>query len=210
VQVAQLPGNVRQRQAVETHQHLLSAACEVFEERGYQATSVGAITSRANTAHGTFYLYFKNKEDAFCQVMEAVIIDELGAPPPPPDPAATRRERLEVIIRGFFANYEPHLKLWRAVLEASLVSERVQTIWLQLRRVLVDRVIAGLREGQAFGAIRPLDPEMSGHALASMVDWFTFLHLGLNEPPMEDRGLEPAIEALVDLWYHAVFGQVSD
>lgn len=208
--MAQSSRNLRQRQAVETHQQLLAAACEVFEERGYQATSVEAITDRANTAHGTFYLYCKNKEDAFCQVMEAVIIDELGAPAPVPDPGASRRERIELIIRGFFENYQPHVGLWRAVLEAALVSARVQTIWLDLRRVLVDRVIKGLREGQAVGAVRPLDAVMTGHALASMVDWFAFLHLGLNEPQRDENSLEAVIGALTDIWYHAVFGEVPD
>ena len=68
----------RQQQAAATRRQLLDAAGAVFEERGYKATTVGAITDRANTAHGTFYLYFRNKEDAFCQVIESVIVDELA------------------------------------------------------------------------------------------------------------------------------------
>ena len=68
----------RQEQAATTRRQLLDAAGAVFEERGYKGTTVGAITDRANTAHGTFYLYFRNKEDAFCQVIESVIVDELA------------------------------------------------------------------------------------------------------------------------------------
>lgn len=69
----------RHRQADLTRRQLLSAAGSVFERAGYQATTVRAITSEASTAHGTFYLYFQNKEDAFCQVVEAVIVDEFEA-----------------------------------------------------------------------------------------------------------------------------------
>ena len=70
-----VPGK-RQQQAAATQEQLLDAARDVFAERGYQATTVGAITTRANTAHGTFYLYFRNKQDAFAAVMTSVT-DEL-------------------------------------------------------------------------------------------------------------------------------------
>ncbi|MGH9213067.1 MAG: TetR/AcrR family transcriptional regulator [Acidimicrobiales bacterium] len=208
--MAQSQGNVRQRQAEETRLHLLTAACEVFNERGFQSTSVGAITARANTAHGTFYLYFKNKEDAFCQAMELAIADLAGSAKAP-DPNASLREQIEVLIRGFFAAYVPRTGMWRAVLEASLVSPRVQTIWLQLRRAIVDVLIARLRDGQADGTIRDLDPVLTGYALAALVDWFAFMHVELNEPPVpEDGSIDAAVDMLVDLWLHAVYGQVAD
>ena len=50
----------RRQRAAATADQLLAAARETFEARGYQATTVGAITEAANTAHGTFYRSFKN------------------------------------------------------------------------------------------------------------------------------------------------------
>jgi AcrR family transcriptional regulator len=209
--VAQSPGNVRQRQAEETRVHLLNAACEVFEERGYQSTSVGAITERANTAHGTFYLYFKNKEDAFCQAMELAVADLLAGAQVP-DPEAPVREQLEVTIRGFFHAYLPRVGLWRAVLEASLVSPKVQAMWLQLRRAIVESLIDDLRDRQNEGSVRrDLDPVLTAYALSALVDWFAFMHVELNEPPMpEDGNIDPAVATIVDLWMHAVYGQLDD
>jgi AcrR family transcriptional regulator len=205
------PGNVRQRQAAATRLQLLTAACEVFEEKGYQATSVGAITDRAATAHGTFYLYFKNKEDAFCQVMEAVIIGDL-ANAIHAAPGVGARERIEQIIRSFFAAYGPHTGLWRAVLEGALQSARVQEIWLGLRRTIIHRLAESLEAECAQGTIRPLDPLMSAHALAAMNEWFAFTHFVLGEPPGADDQLDPnndhAVAVLVDLWYHALYGEV--
>ena len=44
---------------------LLDAGVEVFSQRGYYAARVDDIVKLANTSHGTFYLYFSNKEDLF-------------------------------------------------------------------------------------------------------------------------------------------------
>ncbi len=205
------PGNVRQRQAAATRLQLLTAACEVFEEKGYQATSVGAITDRAATAHGTFYLYFKNKEDAFCQVMEAVVMNELAGSLHA-TPSLNARDRIEQVIRGFFSAYGPHAGLWRAVLEGSLQSPRVQEIWLDLRGQLIHRMAESIEAECGRGVIRPLDPLLTAHALASMNEWFAFTHFVLGEPPGADAHLDPnndhAVGVIVDLWYHALYGEV--
>jgi AcrR family transcriptional regulator len=206
------PTTVRQRQAAETRLQLLSAACEVFEERGYQSTSVGAITERARTAHGTFYLYFKNKEDAFCRVMETVVLDELATSSALPD-GVEPRDGVELVIRGFLSAYVPRVGLWRAVLEGMLQSDRVQELWLDLRRTLIHGIAAALEEEHRRGHTRPLDPLMTAHALASMVEWFAFMHFEMHEPPGADDEIDPGhervVRALVDLWRQAFYGQAT-
>ena len=42
---------------------LLDAAMVAFDKRGYHATRVNDVVEIAKTSHGTFYLYFSNKED---------------------------------------------------------------------------------------------------------------------------------------------------
>lgn len=44
---------------------IFETAAKVFAERGYHQTSVKNITDTAKISVGTFYLYFKNKEDLF-------------------------------------------------------------------------------------------------------------------------------------------------
>ena len=50
-------------QGSETMRRLLDAAMEAIDERGYHSTRVKDVVDIANTSHGTFYLYFSNKED---------------------------------------------------------------------------------------------------------------------------------------------------
>src|SRR5215469_17737456 len=50
-------------QGRKTMRKLLDAAMVVFNRRGYHAARVDDIVKVARTSHGTFYLYFSNKED---------------------------------------------------------------------------------------------------------------------------------------------------
>jgi AcrR family transcriptional regulator len=206
------PATGRQRQAAETRQHLLSVACEVFDERGYLATSVGAITERAATAHGTFYLYFKNKEDAFCQVMETIIQGELAVSTVLPE-GLDARDGIDHVIRGFVRAWRPRVGLWRAILEGMLQSARIRDIWLELRRMLVHGIAAVLESECRQGRTRPLDPLMTAYAMAAMTEWFLFMHFALDEPPatasVPGADQEQAVEVLVDLWHQAIYGRVS-
>ena len=202
-------GGSRQEQAAATRLQLLDAAGAVFEERGYKGTTVGAITDRANTAHGTFYLYFRNKEDAFCQVIESVIVDELAGNvvvrlDDAPRPAIAEG------IRTFLGVYEKHTGLWRALLEGMLQSPKVQQLWLDLRRDLVSRLSDTFAVQQRAGRVRAFDTMAVAHALAAMTEWSAFTHLVLGEPtPDRPRDPEALVATLADLWYRSVFGEVD-
>lgn len=53
----------RQLAALETKKKLMAAAKEIIAEKGLANTSVAEITKRCGVANGTFYTYFKRKED---------------------------------------------------------------------------------------------------------------------------------------------------
>jgi len=61
----------------QTRQRLLDAAVMEFSEHGYYMTNVDSITQRAGVSHGTFYLYFKNKND----ILKAMVQDLLQMVP---------------------------------------------------------------------------------------------------------------------------------
>ena len=47
----------------ERREQILSAAREVFNEKGYETTTITDIVRRAGVAQGTFYLYFPSKRE---------------------------------------------------------------------------------------------------------------------------------------------------
>ena len=69
----------RQKEALETRAKLLDAARKIVCERGLAGTNVEEITASCGVAKGTFYTYFKRKEDiicALCRESFATIRDE--------------------------------------------------------------------------------------------------------------------------------------
>ena len=53
----------REESAQETRKKLYETGCRLFEERGFQNVSVEDITRACGVAKGTFYVYFKRKEE---------------------------------------------------------------------------------------------------------------------------------------------------
>ena len=47
---------------------LVGAAVDLFYEKGFQSTRISDIVGKAGVAQGTFYLYFKSKEEVFLHI----------------------------------------------------------------------------------------------------------------------------------------------
>lgn len=56
---------------------LLMTAYELFLSKGYDAVSVDEIIAKAGIAKGTYYYYFKSKEETLEEVIDMMIADEV-------------------------------------------------------------------------------------------------------------------------------------
>ncbi len=52
----------------DTKEMLIESAVSVFYENGFQKTRVSDIVKKSKVAQGTFYLYFRSKDDIFLQI----------------------------------------------------------------------------------------------------------------------------------------------
>lgn len=55
--------SLRERKKLKTRDAVVRAACELFAEKGYTATTVEDITTLAETSSSTFFRYFGSKEE---------------------------------------------------------------------------------------------------------------------------------------------------
>jgi AcrR family transcriptional regulator len=61
----------QQEKSQETQQELLSAALELFQERGFFGTTIADITEKAGYAKGSFYRHWQGKDEITLQLIEA-------------------------------------------------------------------------------------------------------------------------------------------
>lgn len=57
------PVSLRERRKRQTRQDITGAAVHLFQDHGYEATSVDDIVDRAGCGRSTFFRYFRSKED---------------------------------------------------------------------------------------------------------------------------------------------------
>lgn len=65
---------LRKRRKEARPSELLAAALELFVEKGFAATRLEDVASRAGVAKGTLYLYYENKEALFKAVIQEGVI----------------------------------------------------------------------------------------------------------------------------------------
>src|SRR5262249_30869678 len=124
----------------------LGARPAPVHRRGFQAVRVDDIVRRARTSHGTFYLYFSNKDDFFKALLRdalhdmGVITDAF--------PVVTRndagRAALRQWVRTFCETYSAHAAVIRILSQADVVGEEVWGDGLQLLFRLAEAITQGM------------------------------------------------------------------
>jgi TetR/AcrR family transcriptional regulator len=91
----------RQRERLQRRNEILEAAEELFDEKGFESTTIQEIARKTDLSKGTIYLYFKSKDElllAVCVKGIAGFREELEA-------AAKRRRGLENKIKAVYLAY---------------------------------------------------------------------------------------------------------
>lgn len=68
----------RKARGLERRDAILAAALEEFSARGFEATRLDDVASRAKIAKGTIYLYFRDKETLFQELIRAMLTPLVG------------------------------------------------------------------------------------------------------------------------------------
>lgn len=152
---------------------IISAATELFNERGYDATTTSAITEAAGVGAGTLFLYVASKDDLLVRVFRtelARIWDEAFASV---DVRLPLVDRLLALFGHVTEVHERDTLLARAfVKEVMFVSEGERTQVNEFMNEFLDRLAGLLREAQERGE---LVPDVTARALATNL-WALYFH----------------------------------
>ena len=133
-------------QGRQTVRRLLEAGLAEFDERGYQAVRVDDVVRRAQTSHGTFYLYFANKDDLFKALLRDALHDMGVLTDAFPVVARddTGRAELREWVDRFCQTYSAHAAVIRILSQAEIVGEEVWGDGLQLLFRLAEAMAQGM------------------------------------------------------------------
>ena len=178
---------------------LLDAAMEVFGRRGYHAARVDDIVKVARTSHGTFYLYFSNKEDLLrALVTEAgevvgALDSALGPVAPGPEGWLALRGWMERFSVEW-QRYAPVLRAWTDLIMSDVqLTAQAHEAASGVASTLARR-IAEADPGPG------IEPNAAAEAVIAMVDRFHYLRQFAGEPVDEE-----ALDTLTTMVHKAVF-----
>jgi AcrR family transcriptional regulator len=181
---------------------LVHAARNVFERDGFLESRITDITAEAGVAAGTFYTYFKSKDDALAAVLAEVEEEMLH---PQVQELADRGDPAGVIAAAnaaYLAAYRRNAKLMGLMEQVSLLDERFRALRLDRSRAFVRRNATALRTLQRKGRADPeLDPELAALALSSMVSRMAYLRYVQG---FSDASAASLTRTLTRLWTNAL------
>jgi AcrR family transcriptional regulator len=160
-------------QGKRTMKSLLDAGIAVLTDKGYHAARVDDIVNAANLSHGTFYLYFSNKEDLLrsmalqCADEMLGVIDALG----PVDPGPEGRETVRAWLVDFLDTYRRYGVVIRAWMEGIVTDHELVRLGGNTFGAVTSSLVGRIR---AAGAPHIDHPELAAAALLALIERFTY------------------------------------
>lgn len=161
----------------ERRREIARVAAQVFNRKGYQGTSLGAVAKALGVDRASLYYYIDSKEELFDEVVREATeqnvarAEAIKAADVPPD------EKLRSLVVALMASYAENYPLQYVYIRENLshvAPER--SAWSQHMRALNKRyegcAIAIVQEGIDAGAFRPLvSARTIAFGILGMVNW---------------------------------------
>jgi AcrR family transcriptional regulator len=134
----------RAERAADRRQAIVNAALDEFIDRGYAATRLDDVASRAGVAKGTIYLHFRDKQALFEELVRTALVPLIGRLAAPPAAGGSIRAALENFAENFAKEV---VTTRRGAIVRLIIAEgpRFPDIADFYYREVVSRGIAGMR-----------------------------------------------------------------
>lgn len=174
-----------------TRQKILDAAEREIGARGFSEASIATITSEAAVAQGTFYLYFRSKEDVLRELVLRMGRRLRHHLTRATMDAGDRLEAERLGIRAFLQFVRDNPNLYRVVAESQFVDPAIHRAYYE---EFAAGYRAGLAEAETRGEISAGDAEVRAWALMGVTDM-----VGRRYSLYDEHGpLDAAAEAAYD------------
>jgi AcrR family transcriptional regulator len=189
------------RQFMETT--IAQAAKEVFAESGYQGATLEEIAQRAGMSKATIYIYYKNKDDLFLQVVEELVNTAMAIAAQEATTAQPPVEKLSAMVRRKMEFYERERDFFRIYLNEKHGLEVAPKD--PHKRALREMYLQGIQtlakviqEGIDAGVLRAIDSRRLAFFLQEMMNT---VHVHRIQGKAK-TSVDEDVELLLDLFLH--------
>ncbi len=200
---------LRAAQKEMTRRLLLSTALELFESKGYAATTVDDIAAAAGTTRVTFYAYFPSRSDLMKELIAQLneLLERISSPhhgSTANDLVAAVRDGSREAIGGWLLDRS---KQWDAIRPYTVAAFEAAAVDPELRGLVdqwIEEVASDIQEGlDDAGRFDPATRHMRGVLAFAQLD-----HVARNWAQGRDRGeLDLMIDVLTDGWWSLLSGE---
>jgi AcrR family transcriptional regulator len=181
-----------------TRAAILDAAHDVFKTMGYYGSSISEITRRCGVSMGTFYQYFKSKEQVFLELNDLIIsrfsVKAESLPLSSLDLAGRLREVIQLLYHHCKENFAFH----RILGESELIDRVTIGYYESIARYYRNFI----RQEAQFGNFRPLDPNMVAYGLIGIC-YFNSLDWG---PVRTNLSSDRIVDQIIDFMLNGING----
>jgi AcrR family transcriptional regulator len=160
------------RQGEATRAKLLDAALTAMSDKGFHATRVDDVVRIAGVSHGTFYLYFGNKEELFRALAESCAEEaiQLAAALPEISPEPEGRDVLREWLAEYLDFYRRHGVVIRGWVENQFADRTLARLGTKSFR----RITATVHTSMSGSKTTSRSVELRATALLAMVERFAY------------------------------------
>lgn len=189
----------RTKRGIETLNRILSAAAQVFYEKGYNAANVNEIASLAGVATGTFYIYFDGKLNLYkylllqCshQIRKHLSMATSGC--------RTRREKERVGMKCWLEYIRENQYVYNLIWESLYVDRQ---LFLDYYDIFCRAYTRGLQQDQAEGEVRNVDTEVLAYVLMGAS---TFLGMRWGQFENAENDLDHVVDEFMRILDGGIF-----
>lgn len=158
--------------AKHTRDIILTVARKVFSDKGFHAASVREITRAAKANLGAVTYHFGSKRDLYLAVLDQILAELsqriIAAAAQP----GSSSQRIASIVHAFFAFFADHPDAPRVLIRELARGEPPPPPLVHHMGRNLEAILSVIREGQARGELRPVQPILAAFSIISQPVWF--------------------------------------
>jgi AcrR family transcriptional regulator len=183
------------RRGEATLERIVKAGEECFLKKGYHGSSINDITSSANVAPGTFYIYFEDKLSLYKHLLVHYSHDiRMAIAKRLKEANATSRKEAERVgLKAFLEYIQEHKSMYNIIWESLYIDKK---LFIDYYTEFGKNYARHIQEAIGEGQLKPRNPEVVAYMLMGISNFIGLNYVMFKETDNFDPIVNEVIEIL--------------